>query len=90
MRARLCAVLFGLSLLGAPAPVSAAAPPAPLGMACADVATPFRHWFCSGHMPSFDGVPLDVDLTLPAGGVVPRRLAPLEALLPERHHQRQG
>ena len=74
MRARLCAVLFGLSLLGAPAPVSAAAPPAPLGMACADVTTPFRHWFCSGHVPSFDGVPLDVDLTLPAGGVVPRPL----------------
>ena len=74
MRARLCAVLFGLSLLGAPAPVSAAATPSPIGLTCASVADPFNHWFCTGHVPSFDGVPLDVDLTLPAGGVVPRAL----------------
>jgi acetyl esterase/lipase len=43
-------------------------------LTCASVVTPFTYWFCSGHVPSFDGVPLDVDLTLPDGALVVRPL----------------
>ncbi len=48
-------------------------PPLPAGFACtqASASAPI---VCSGKVPSWDGVPLDADLTLPAGRVTPRPL----------------
>src|SRR5438128_8917929 len=45
----------------------------PTGFSCnqASAAAPI---VCSAKLPSWDGVPLDTDLTLPAGPVVPRPL----------------
>src|SRR5438876_9657343 len=47
--------------------------PLPTGFACsqASAAAPI---VCSGKVPSWDGVPLDADLTLPPGPVSPRPL----------------
>jgi pimeloyl-ACP methyl ester carboxylesterase len=62
--------LFCTALLCVPAPAALAAPPAPFGHACQprDGAL-----FCptaddAARLPSFDGVPLDVDVWLPATG----------------------
>ena len=45
----------------------------PGGLTC-DQASPSAPLVCSGKLPSWDGVPLDTDLTLPAGPLVPRPL----------------
>jgi len=50
-------------------PLSATATTLPLLTTCqskTDTADSFAYRFCSGYVPTFDGVPLDVDLTLPA------------------------
>jgi fermentation-respiration switch protein FrsA (DUF1100 family) len=62
--------LFCAALLCVPVPAASAAPPAPFGHAC----TPRDGaLFCptaddASRVPSFDGVPLDVDVWLPATG----------------------
>lgn len=68
MRARL-ALLLALTGL-APVGIAQAAPPAPFGHLCAPQNSVL---FCptasdGDRVPSFDGVPLDVDVTLPATG----------------------
>src|SRR5438067_8457567 len=68
---RLAALLPWPALIGLlPASVLA---PLPTGFACsqASAAAPI---VCSGKIPSWDGVPLDTDLTLPPGPVIPRPL----------------
>src|ERR1700682_6361746 len=50
-----------------------AQPGLPGGVSCPQ-ASPTSPVVCSGKVPSWDGVPLDADLTLPAGPVVPRPL----------------
>jgi pimeloyl-ACP methyl ester carboxylesterase len=69
MRHRL-AVPLALVVAGLLAPVAQAAPPNPFGHACAPW---YGVVFCptqndAARVPSFDGVPLDVDVTLPATG----------------------
>jgi len=68
---RLAALLPWPALIGL-LPGSALAP-LPTGFACsqASAAAPV---VCSGKVPSWDGVPLDADLTLPPGPVSPRPL----------------
>src|SRR5438445_13811193 len=48
----------------------------PLGMTGTDVTSPdgVAYTLYTGKIPSFDGVPLDVDLTVPQGPVTPRPL----------------
>ena len=60
--------------LTALAPRSAGA--GPLGMAGSDIVSPdgVAYTLYTGKIPSFDGVPLDVDLTVPQGPVTPRPL----------------
>ena len=53
-------------------PVSAQVP-APMGASCTQ-ATPTSLITCTAKVPSFDGVPLDADLTLPPGAITPRPL----------------
>src|ERR1051326_8660811 len=75
MAPTLCGVRRGLALFAVmlalvlAAPALAAAAPAPFGRTCSP-AQGVR--FCPGtvstRVPSFDGVPLDVDVTLPATG----------------------
>ena len=69
MRHRL-AVPLALAVAGLIAPAAQAAPPNPFGHVCAPQSGVL---FCptmtdAERMPSFDGVPLDVDVTLPANG----------------------
>jgi dienelactone hydrolase len=70
MRSRLLAVALGLAAPLALAPVAAAAPPPPFGHSC----TPQNGvLFCPtaelpNRVPSWDGTPLDVDVTLPPTG----------------------
>ena len=72
-RARKLGVLLGLAVVALAAPSLAAAEPAPFGHACK-----LQHGvrFCptetlEQRVPSFDNVPLDVDVTLPATGTGP-------------------
>ncbi len=55
------------ALLAGGAPAAAAAPP-DLGELLECATYPSGDEICSGSVPSFDGAPLDVDLTLPRGG----------------------
>jgi fermentation-respiration switch protein FrsA (DUF1100 family) len=58
--------------IGAVSPPAAQTPQLPLLASCAprvDQTDGFAYQFCTGYVASFDGVPLDVDLTLPAGSV---------------------
>ena len=69
MRHRL-AVPLALAVAGLIAPAAQAAPPNPFGHVCAPQSGVL---FCptmtdAERVPSFDGVPLDVDVTLPANG----------------------
>jgi fermentation-respiration switch protein FrsA (DUF1100 family) len=69
MRNRL-AVPLALAVAGLLAPAAEAAPPNPFGHVCAPQSGVL---FCptatdTERVPSFDGVPLDVDVTLPASG----------------------
>jgi pimeloyl-ACP methyl ester carboxylesterase len=69
MRSRLALVLAG-ALAAAFVPAARAAPPSPFGHACAPQGEVL---FCptmtdAARVPSFDGVPLDVDVTLPGTG----------------------
>jgi len=50
-----------------------AQPSLPAGVTCSQ-ASPSSPIVCSGTIPSWDGVPLDADLTLPPGPVTPRPL----------------
>ena len=50
-----------------------AQPGLPAGVSCSQ-ASPTSPIVCSGKIPSWDGVPLDTDLTLPPGPVIPRPL----------------
>ena len=60
-------------LLAGAAPASAAAPP-DLGELLECATYPSGDDICSGSVPSFDGAPLDVDLTLPRGGAAKKGL----------------
>src|SRR5438552_7104031 len=60
-----------LALIG-PAPAQAQ-PSLPAGVSCSQ-ASPTSPIVCTGKIPSWDGVPLDTDLTLPPGPVIPRPL----------------
>src|SRR5438067_395796 len=73
MRWRLALVALApmLALIG-PAPVQAQ-PSLPAGVSCSQ-ASPTSPIVCTGKIPSWDGVPLDTDLTLPPGPVIPRPL----------------
>lgn len=67
------AVVAVVLVLAAWPAVAVAAPPEPLGMTCEPLA---GVRFCPGNgtserVPSFDGIPLDVDVTLPAVGEGP-------------------
>jgi pimeloyl-ACP methyl ester carboxylesterase len=69
MRQRL-AVVLALAVAGLIAPAAEAAPPNPFGHVCAPQSGVL---FCptmtdTERVPSFDGVPLDVDVTLPTSG----------------------
>src|ERR1700752_3665653 len=74
MRARLFGLLISpfLGLAGA-VTASAQGLPSPIGTSCAQ-ATPTSLLICTAKVPSFDGTPLDVDLTLPPGDLTPRPL----------------
>jgi pimeloyl-ACP methyl ester carboxylesterase len=70
MRARLLVPCVAVALCAALAPAASAAPPAPFGHACQPRDGVL---FCptaddAARVPSFDGVPLDVDVWLPATG----------------------
>ena len=72
-RALLAAGLTALGVLALPT-AQAATAPAPLGLTCKTQADKVR--FCAGNgttdrVPSFDGTPLDVDVTLPPTGTGP-------------------
>jgi predicted acyl esterase len=72
VQAYCCVALVGGALLGAPG-IASASEPAPFGHAC-KAQDGVR--FCptetlEQRVPSFDGVPLDVDVTLPASGEGP-------------------
>jgi hypothetical protein len=57
-------------MVGAPAAQSS--PPMPLLASCQarfDQADGFAYQLCTGYVATFDGVPLDLDLTLPAGSI---------------------
>src|SRR3982074_53090 len=58
--------LVGLAPASAPSAL-------PGGFSCTQ-ASPPAPIVCSGKVPSWDGVPLDADLTLPAGPLSPRPL----------------
>ena len=60
-----------LAVIG-PAPAQAQ-PSLPAGVSCSQ-ASPTSQIVCTGKIPSWDGVPLDTDLTLPPGPVIPRPL----------------
>ena len=60
-----------MALIG-PAPAQAQ-PALPGGVSCGQ-ASPSAPIVCSGKIPSWDGVPLDADLTIPSGPVTPRPL----------------
>ena len=70
-RTRLISLAATLALAAlSPQPVQTA--PLPLLSSCqarADQTDSFSYRFCSGYVASFDGVPLDTDLTLPAGAI---------------------
>src|SRR5438874_1316507 len=70
-RLALLALAPMLALIG-PAPVQAQ-PSLPAGVSCSQ-ASPTSQIVCTGKIPSWDGVPLDTDLTLPPGPVIPRPL----------------
>jgi len=59
-------LLFGLVPLSVTASASPATPLLATCQARTDQADAFSYRFCTSFVPSFDGVPLDVDLTLPA------------------------
>jgi predicted acyl esterase len=69
---RLAAVLVSLPMFLGALPASAQSS-LPGGFSCrqASASAPI---VCGGKVPSWDGVPLDADLTLPPGGIVPRPL----------------
>src|SRR5712691_12173119 len=57
-----------LSLLALPTGVGAAPKPCPLGLTVSSTQDPpggVKFVICSGRIPSFDGTPLDADLSLP-------------------------
>ncbi|MDX1511920.1 MAG: hypothetical protein R3249_11275, partial [Nitriliruptorales bacterium] len=69
----LLAVLVVLVAAGVPA-LPAGADPTPLGLTCAPISEGVRHCPNDGdgqRVPSFDGVPIDVDVTLPLTGSGP-------------------
>src|SRR5438270_7824266 len=66
------ALLLALPGLVGSFPASASSS-VPSALSC-DQAYPSAPLVCSGRIPSWDGVPLDTDLTLPAGPLVPRPL----------------
>src|SRR5438094_1461892 len=70
-RLALLALAPMLAVIG-PAPAQAQ-PSLPAGVGCSQ-ASPTSPIVCSGKIPSWDGVPLDTDLTLPPGPVIPRPL----------------
>ncbi|MBC9725262.1 CocE/NonD family hydrolase C-terminal non-catalytic domain-containing protein [Streptomyces sp. TRM68367] len=78
-----CAAMTAVAaatLTGPPAS-AAAAPPCPLGLTATAHVTPSgggSYTVCSGRVPSFDGTPLDVDVSLPDGASGP---LPLMAML---------
>src|SRR5438270_2436555 len=74
MRGRLFVLLLSpfLGLAGA-VPGSAQPQLSPLDTTCTQ-ATTTSPIVCSGKVPSFDNVPLDLDLTLPPGDITPRPL----------------
>lgn len=59
--------------LGAVSPPTAQAsqPPQLTCQVRVDQTDVFTYQFCTGYVPSFDGVPLDVDVTMPAGNIPP-------------------
>jgi len=66
-----------------PSATASAASASPLLASCqvrTDQADAYSYRFCSAFVPSFDGVPLDVDLTLPAG-TTPRGGYPLVVMM---------
>ena len=70
MRARSLVPCLVVALCAVIAPAASAAPPAPFGHACQPRSGVL---FCpttddAARVPSFDGVPLDVDVWLPATG----------------------
>jgi acetyl esterase/lipase len=73
MRRRLAVLAMApLTALMGLAPAQAQ-PSLPAGVICSQ-ASPSSPIVCSGKIPSWDGVPLDADLTLPPGPVTPRPL----------------
>src|SRR5205807_3612113 len=71
MRSLVVAAALALATI---APVHAEAASFPLLASCqnrTDVTDGFAYRFCGGLVPSFDGVALDTDLTLPAGTTPP-------------------
>ena len=65
--------LFGSDASSPPDASDAAPPPyrpGTLGLDCAprESADHIHYLFCSGYLPSFDGVLIDVDVTIPLGG----------------------
>ena len=85
MRRRIVSVagvifLCGLSPQSVAASSAASIPPLASCQARTDQADAFSYRFCSGFVPSFDGVPLDADLTLPAG-TTPRGGYPLIVMM---------
>ena len=74
------AILCGLVPLSVTGSVSAAMPLLESCQVRTDQVDAFSYRFCSAFVPSFDGVPLDVDLTLPAG-TTPRGGYPLVVMM---------
>ncbi len=68
-------MVLSLALLGPGAPAAGAATlTCPLGLVAGATQSPpggEQFVICSGRVPSFDGTPLDVDLSLPSNGSVP-------------------
>src|SRR2546421_842163 len=74
MRGRLLGLL-ALPMLALAFAVTASAQglPSPLGTTCSQSASS-SPVVCGGKVESFDGVPLDVDITLPSADITPRPL----------------
>jgi fermentation-respiration switch protein FrsA (DUF1100 family) len=67
---RLLSVAATVVLGTAGPPAAQTSPSLPLAASCQssfDQADAFAYRFCTAYVPSFDGVPLDADLTLPSG-----------------------
>ncbi len=69
---RLLSIAVTVAIGAISPPVMQSFPPLPFSASCQsrlDQADAFAYQSCTAYVPSFDGVPLDVDLTLPAGDV---------------------